>query len=244
MDDAGLRDALATEARRVLDVDPAALDRPVPWDAEWTVGRVVAHLGSIHRWATALCNEPGVKLRRRDMERPPEGPAVLGWFEAGIRPLLAAFDGTDLDTIVHTWAGDQPRRWWLRRLAHETTVHRWDVDAASRGVQGVRPIDPTLAADGIDELFGNFVPLVGDQATGAGETLHVHPTDADGEWQLTFGEAGITVERVHAKADAAVRGPAMELLLLLWNRTAADSTGVEVFGDRAVLDRWRRTVSF
>lgn len=246
MDDTDLLQALEVEARALVDLGltPTDLERPLTWDDGWTVGGVLGHLSSVQRWATALCDEPGTQVRRRDLEPAPDGEAVLAWYAAGLDPLLAAFDGTDPQTTVHTWAGSQPRRWWLRRLAHETAVHRWDVEAAVHGAPGARPVDATLAADGIEELFENFVPLVGDRDLGHGETMHVHATDAPGEWQLTFGSPGITVERRHAKADVALRGPASDLLLLLWNRLDADTTDAEVFGERAVLDRWRDTVRF
>ena len=40
-----------------------------------------------------------------------------------------------------------------------------------------------------------------------------------------------TVARDHAKADAALRGPAHDLLMVLWRRSPLDA--VEVFGDTA-----------
>ena len=43
------------------------------------------------------------------------------------------------------------------------------------------------------------------------------------------------VTREHAKGDAAVRGPAHDLLMVLWRRQALDT--VEVIGDRAVAER-------
>ena len=244
MDDPDLLASLAVEAGRVADVDPDSLDRPVPWTDSWTVGEVVGHLGEIHRWATALCTEPGSTIRRRDLEPAPGGPAVVSWYAAGLAPMLSAFEGTSPDTVVHTWAGWQPRRWWLRRLAHETALHRWDVEAAGTGAHATRGFAAPFAVDGIDELFDNFVPLVGDRSVGRGETMHVHAVDADGEWHLTFGDPGIEIERTHARADVALRGPAADLLLLLWNRTSPDTTAVELIGDRALLGLWRRTVQF
>jgi hypothetical protein len=48
----------------------------------------------------------------------------------------------------------------------------------------------------------------------------------------------VKVEATHGKADAAVRGPASDLLLFLWNRSAS----VETFGDPAVLASWQETL--
>lgn len=60
---------------------------------------------------------------------------------------------------------------------------------------------------------------------------------AEGEWTLTQGPAGaLTCERGHAKADVAVRGPARDLLLMLYGRRFAAT--LTVHGDHAFLDRW------
>jgi predicted lipid carrier protein YhbT len=62
-----------------------------------------------------------------------------------------------------------------------------------------------------------------------------------GEWLVTLGPTGVTVEHAHAKGDVAVRGTASDLLLLLWNRAGADR--FQVFGDTSLLDRWRASVT-
>jgi hypothetical protein len=45
-----------------------------------------------------------------------------------------------------------------------------------------------------------------------------------------------TVTREHAKGDAALRGPAADLLLALWHRLPLDD--LDVVGDRAVAERF------
>jgi uncharacterized protein (TIGR03083 family) len=237
MEPDGLLAALELESRRVLDVDAARMEADVAWCPGWTVADVVAHLGRVQRWGTSLSVEPGSWTRFRETSEPPRGVTeLLEWYAAGIGPMLAAFDGADLDVVVNTWAGERPRGWWLRRLTHETAVHRFDAQAP---IAVAAPIDATVAADGIDELFEVFLPRVRDGLLGSGETLHVHATDVDeGEWQLAFDADDVRVERSHAKADGALRGPAGELLLVLWNRRPLDEAGVEVFGDRAVVQRW------
>jgi predicted lipid carrier protein YhbT len=71
-------------------------------------------------------------------------------------------------------------------------------------------------------------------------TLHVHCTDVEGEWLVTPVESGVDVLRAHAKGDAALRGPAADLLLRLHGR----GEGGEVMGDPGVLDRFRSGFSF
>jgi uncharacterized protein (TIGR03083 family) len=236
--DARLLECLRLDADRVARTDVSALDNPVPWCGAWRIEDLIGHLGSVHRWATALSSAPGTWVKRRDMESPPTGPDVLAWYADGLEPMRRALDGVDLDVAVKTWAGDQPRRWWLRRLAHETAVHRWDATAAATP-DDVTPVEADLAIDGIDELFEFFLPLFADKLAGPDATMHLHATDGDGEWLVTFGPTGIDVAREHAKGDVAVRAPASELLLLIWNRRGPDDLAGEVFGDVAVVERWQ-----
>jgi hypothetical protein len=74
---------------------------------------------------------------------------------------------------------------------------------------------------------------------GAGQTLHLHATDADGEWMITLDPDGYTWEHGHGKGTVAVRGRAADLLLLLYGRTAPTEDTFQVFGDTALLAHWR-----
>jgi predicted lipid carrier protein YhbT len=53
---------------------------------------------------------------------------------------------------------------------------------------------------------------------------------------------GLVVTREHAKGDVAARGTASDLLLFLYGRIDAD--GLDVFGDAALLARWRELVAW
>jgi len=149
----------------------------------------------------------------------------------------------DQKVPVWGWAGDHTSDFWARRQAHETSVHRIDAQLAAGAVLSIAP--PELAADGIDEWFDVLVAATGIAArvTGTGETLHLHAIDTEGEWLFTRTPDGLGLERSHAKGDAAVRGPASDLFLLLMNRRSldhADGFGeLEVFGDPAVVDNLR-----
>jgi len=129
-------------------------------------------------------------------------------------------------------------------MAVETALHRVDGELAAGAPT---PIDTALAVDGVDELFEVSIPHRGTgRLHRGGETIHLHATDPDlgegaGEWLIVLGADAVTVEHAHAKGDVAVRGSASDLLLLLWNRV--DSAGLEVFGDRTILERWRSAVT-
>jgi predicted lipid carrier protein YhbT len=83
-----------------------------------------------------------------------------------------------------------------------------------------------------------FAPyLEGEPVGGRGQAVHLHATDAEGEWLVRLLPAGVEVGRGHAKGDAAARGPASDLLLFLWGRAPADR--LEQAGDPALLPRVR-----
>ncbi|HET7518513.1 MAG TPA: maleylpyruvate isomerase family mycothiol-dependent enzyme, partial [Actinomycetes bacterium] len=77
----------------------------------------------------------------------------------------------------------------------------------------------------------------GEPVGGRGESLHLHATDTEGEWQLRLLPAGVEVGRGHAQADATVSGEASDLLLFLWGRAPTDP--LERSGDPALLPRVR-----
>ena len=148
----------------------------------------------------------------------------------------------DPDRPVYSFSPNHQRAgFWPRRMAHETTMHR--VDAEQAVGQTVAPIPPTVAVDGIDEAFSVFVATFGGgRSPGDGRTVHLHATDAEGEWLIRFDPEAIVVEVGHAKGDAAVRGPAEDLLLWLWGRRPLDA--LELFGDRTAADALRTVTSF
>ncbi len=76
-------------------------------------------------------------------------------------------------------------------MAHESSVHRWD---GQRGGGEPEPFDGALAVDGIDEQLENLPSIRGnEELAGAGETLHLHCTDRDGEWLLRRTADGLEV---------------------------------------------------
>jgi uncharacterized protein (TIGR03083 family) len=216
-----LADAAAT--------DPAA---PVPAAPGWDVTELVRHLGLIHARTSVI-------LRTGTMERPsrkngmlPEPPetGILEWYRTTLAELvvdLRAID--DPERPVYSFAPDHQRAgFWPRRMAHETTIHR--VDAEQALGRPVGPIEPDFAIDGIDEVFTVFVPALGaSRSPGDGRTVHLHATDADGEWLVRFDEGELIVQGGHAKGDAAVRARSEDLLLWLWGRRPIDQ--LEILGD-------------
>ncbi|MET1073740.1 MAG: hypothetical protein ABWY11_13935, partial [Umezawaea sp.] len=76
-------------------------------------------------------------------------------------------------------------------------------------------------------------------------TLHLHATDVDdAEWVVDLTGEVIRWRRAHEKAAVAVRGPLVELLLVLYGRRSAGSGTVEVLGDGELLDFFLKRVTF
>jgi uncharacterized protein (TIGR03083 family) len=223
-------EALAEAARR-------GLDRPVASCPGWSVADLVGHIGQSHWWSRSTVERRTERpVSRRELPKPPLGPAVVDWFLDGARDLVRVLEDTSADEPVWTWTPNGTARFYARRMANETSVHRWDAEAA---VGDPLPIATELAADGVDELLSEMLPfrVVGEPVVGNGETIHLHCTDADGEWLVRLTPDGMELERAHAKGDVAARGTASDLVLFVWGRVP--SSGLEVFGDAGLLDRFQ-----
>lgn len=223
----------------------AGVDAPVPTCPEWTVADLARHQGRVFHWMCFL-----LETKAQEYQSPKELEAVaaqeepFGWLESGAEKALALFTDADPDTPVWNWidGGPAPARFWYRRMAHETIIHR--VDAESAAGRPPTPVEPAeLASDGIDEFLA-FLPVRAGRGGSIPLTAsyHFHTTDVPGEWVVTFDGGTPTIRREHAKADVAVRGPASDLELFVYSRRNAD--GLEIFGDPAQMAAWSETISF
>lgn len=238
--------ALRSDGERFAAAASEPLDTRVPSCPEWDLRALLLHTGEVHRFWTIVLTTPLTTYE--EVKAAPEPPGLepgddLGvWVRDGIESLVAGIEASDPAQPMWSWSPYQSASFVPRRMAHETSVHRWDAeDATGDG----RPIEPAaLARDGVDEFFDTF--LVAQQAQvgagraealgGAGETLHLHETGGDGEWVVTLRDQGVEVEHGHTKADVAVRASASDFVLLLWGRIPVD--GLDIFGDRGVIDRF------
>ena len=223
-------------------VDPGA---PIPAAPGWDTTELLRHIGLIHTRSSVI-------LRTGTTERPtrangmlPEPPTdgVLDWYRQAHAALVADIRALDdPDRTVYSFSPRHRRAgFWPRRMAQETTIHR--VDAEQAVGRPLSPIAPELAVDGIDEIFEVFVAtFTADQSPGDGRTVHLHSSDAEGEWLIRFDPGEVVVEPGHAKGDAAVRGPSADLLLWLWGRRPLD--GLDVFGERGAADALRELTTF
>jgi uncharacterized protein (TIGR03083 family) len=231
--------ALAAAARA------AGGDAAVPTCPGWTVAGLLGHVTNVHGWVAGIVESRA--RERPDRAEPvpaPVGSRLTDEFEATAERLVQALAAADPGVEVWNWEarGLASVSFWQRRMAHETAIHRVDAESAAGKPSPVEP--PELAVDGIDEYLGVMIPwgLAREPERGFEATFHFHATDAVGEWQVGLAPGRIDVRREHGKAAVAVRGPASDLELLIYNRRSADGLGV--FGDAALLERWREGIRF
>ena len=244
---AELRAQTARFAAAVRDADPALR---VPTCPAWTLGELTAHVGFGHRWAAVIVERratgPVPHDQVDDVAVPHEAEERSAWLLAGACRLAEAVREAGPWTGVWSWAEEQTAGFWLRRITHDTLVHRLDAELSVGRASGV-PAD--LAADSVSDLLEMFrvLPRIDDFPAlaglrGHGQTLHFHATDpslgAAGEWLARRTPSGVEWEYRHGPGDVLVRGPARDLLLVLSRRADLDQSGLEVSGDRQLLAHW------
>lgn len=233
---------LRVEGGRIASMPVDALDAHVPTVPGWTLEHVVRHTGKVHRWVSAILDAgPTADLSTIRAESLTHGPRSLEEYRSSLDSLLDRLENLDPARKATSFVGPATVGWWIRRQAHEATVHRFDAADAVHAAGGPPPVDsdPASCADGIDELtelqllhrvkHDEMDPRL------TGRTIHLHGTDVpDAEWLLTIEDGRVTAERTHAKADVALRGSVQDLMLIMWRRRP--TTAVETFGDTSIVD--------
>lgn len=214
----------------------AQLDLKVPTCPTWTVAKLVAHVGKVHRWATSHVREPRKTGEGTRPVAPKDG--LLDWFAEGHTALVEALRQAPADVEAWTFLpAASPLEFWARRQAHETAIHRADADIA---LGHVPAYDAEFAADGIAELIDGFLGRRGGSLLSEHpRTLLIRLTDDDRCWHMTIGPEGREIRNDEsATAEATVLASSSEMYLFLWNRVPRDV--VQVSGDPSVLDLWQR----
>jgi uncharacterized protein (TIGR03083 family) len=237
-------------------VDRADLATPVPSCPGWDLRKLVEHVGQAHRFGAAILEgrvtDPAAVPPRPPL---PDDPAqVRAWLPDGVSRLLKAQLTAGPTAEVYNFTRIPQPWFWLRRMTHETAVHRADATLAlGLGFD----LEPDLAADAISEWLSLVTspgaaavrPDLVEALRGHGQVIHLHATDEPslgeaGEWLIRRNPDGVTWEHGHATGDVALRGPVSVLLLVLLGRAGVTDERVQVLGDRALLEHWTGTVSF
>jgi uncharacterized protein (TIGR03083 family) len=217
----------------------------VPSCPDWTVTELVEHMGGVHRWAGEhVARLSQVRLRSEDLGfEGPTGPEDFArWLRSGLDELVQKLRAGDPDAEIWGWGADKHVRFWSRRMLHETTIHRADLEITA----AVEPeADIEVAADGIDELLENlpharrFRPEV-MSLRGEGEAIAFRASDTDRAWNVRLVQGGFEWEQAGADdARVTVEAPVTPLLLFIYGRETDASRAVSVEGDRELLRFWR-----
>ncbi len=254
-DRSGFVDPLAVESARFREVvaaaDPATR---VPSCPDWSADDLLWHLTEVQLFWAEICRGPVLDdagaeaVEESTPQRPAGRTALLDLSALATDRLVAALRaGAPTDPTWSWLAPDQTLGFSMRRQAHEVLVHRVDAELVA-GVD-VSPVDPALAADGVDELlrvmwglpdrdWATWVPS--DQVIRIATTDTGHAWTARlGRWHGTGPESGrefdeataLVVDDEEVEATATLSGTAAELDLWLWSR--ALHTALERGGDPA-----------
>ncbi|MGH3936630.1 MAG: maleylpyruvate isomerase N-terminal domain-containing protein [Pseudonocardiaceae bacterium] len=214
----------------------AGMDTPVPTCPDWTVWRLVHHVGRVFDMVIRV-------LRAADPESPPVRiePAPgepLDHFDDRLITLIDLLSATDPATPVWHFALTAPKTaaFWSRRMAHEVTMHRIDAQAAA-GTDSAVAAD--FAADGVDEVLTRLITrhtAAWAVAELSGTVLY-HAADAGRSWtvRLVPRQLPQTAPEAVTEPDASVVGLANAVYRAAWGRPSS----AVLSGDTALIDATR-----
>ena len=204
----------------------------VPTCPKWTVHDLVDHIARVHAWA-------GLAARTApDGDRParptaPEGwDDLLTWWDDRLVELFDVLSDAP-DTPAWSFVGPDTVRFWSRRQAHETAIHRLDAEHALHG-----PEVPSLlfgaefAADGIDEFLTiALVRAAQLKPVEKSGSVLLHAADAGRAWELRLTAGGVPqagpVTDSGIDEDATIAGTADAVYRAVWRRPS----GAIITGD-------------
>lgn len=216
-------------------------DRPVPPCPGWTVRDVVVHVSEMHRLRAEQVR--GRHQQRLTQTEPPARPpdedaALAGWYREGLADLVHVLDTVEDDEPVWSWQRtNRTAGFWKRRMAHETTVHRVDVQSAFGDVTHV---DDDVAVDGVDEVLDAILVAFSRREVG-GDGRAVAFRTGDRIWRVTPQAERVDLDRSPGPIQATVSAEPSELYLWLWGRRPDESVHVE--GDWSLAAWPRRRIA-
>lgn len=226
---------MATAAEALAAAVRSAPTASVACYSGWTLVDLGEHVGQIHRWAAGVVEQRATERPTGGYAAAPDVASLPAWIITGAQRLADLLAAADPDQEVWTFSPtDRTIAFWRRRMALETALHRWDAEDAL-GQAAV--VEGDLALEGVEEALHVYIEprLDGRDVGGSGERVAFVPhvsdvPDGEGEgWTLTLHPDHVEVDPGHDTVDAAVRGSALDLWLLLTCRS--DLAAVEVAGD-------------
>jgi len=229
----GEGDLFAAAAQRMPDADIASCPG-------WSMGDLVGHLGSIHRWVTGILASGAASREQATVHypTPPGRDRLMAWYDQGLGALVVELERADPEALVWNWRDDLPgaARFWFRRMALETAVHRVDAEESPGPAS---PIGRALAAEGIDEYL-SFVPVWLSRTPKAGlhGSLALVATDSALRYTLTVSPDRLEWVPTAVPSAPVVRAKTADLYLWLLHRRFLDDPAIEVVGTPDLAAAW------
>jgi uncharacterized protein (TIGR03083 family) len=235
-------DHVNADGDRLAIVAERGLQAPVPSCPGWTVRDVVEHTAEVFLHKVASMREKAFP----DPWPPERGDQpTIPYYRDALDQLLGELTSRDEYELADTWWWDERTvGFWGRRMAHETAIHRVDVELAH---DDVTPIDDELALDGVDEALRRF--LAGDWSDDEipdqpGTVLQLRSGATT--WRVVM-EPKAVVAQVQLDrwgelpSDATISGDPPPMYLWLWGRGPRDPLTID--GDMAAADQLRNRMS-
>jgi uncharacterized protein (TIGR03083 family) len=224
----------------------SSLEAAVPSCPGWTLSNLIAHTGSVHRWARRYVAEGLMEMvpETSDAEMAASNLSdaeLIDWFSAGHAALVDSLRAADPGLSCWTFLrAPSPLAFWARRQAHETAIHR--VDAQLAAGRQITPFKNDFAADGVDELLVEFMGgrrLDGDSEDAGAEGMITVGDRAGNCWLVSLNAGRRRRQLEPVAGECSVAGEASDLYLLFWNRIRPEDAPFEIGGDARLLERWR-----
>jgi uncharacterized protein (TIGR03083 family) len=215
-----LLDVLEIEGERLATSTMGSdLESEVPHLPGMRLGEVVRHVGSVYRMVVSWLHDGE---RPTSWQRAPaEDQTIVDYLRAGLLEVVHELARHDpLEGCPTWWPEHQNYGFWYRRLAHETTVHRYDVQMSGAAAM-VGGIPPEMAIDGIDEVLSLWFT----HRLGVLGVSDVHPgrvavRAGNRRWIAQVTATGMSAWRADddEDADATVSSDPAGMYLWLWGR--------------------------
>jgi uncharacterized protein (TIGR03083 family) len=203
------------------------------------LAELVRHLGSVHRLVTDWVYDG--RRPTAWVQAPEVGEDLATWSRHSSGDLLEALSSRIPEQPCPTWsATDRTVGFWIRRMAHETAVHRID---AAQSVGARWSVDPGLAADGVAEALELWLGTrLGTQVGGSGRVVRLLSVAGAGaaviDWTVRPLKTIVEFGSGPGFVDVTVTGTPAALWAWTWGRSDQDHP-VDIVGDQEAADEVR-----
>lgn len=209
-----------SSARIATLAERADLGTPIPSCPGWTVGDLVFHLASVHRFWAAAVRDRNPDARPNLDGVDVEDAELLSWAREQTVALVDALVVAGGAPCWTWWGAPRTADAVARHQVQEAAVHCWDIcNALSEEFE----IPTDQAVDGIAE----FLEV---QSTSmempAGHHLSFEPND--GADVVTYGDRSLP--------RLALHGAASDVVLVIYKRRPLDT--LRVVGDVTIVQQW------